>query len=78
MDQSRPHPLLAALPEIIHLPAQVGRHPSLSSAVSLLGGELQASQPGGDAAVPTLLDLLLLYLLRAWLKDEADGGTSGW
>ncbi|MFF7638592.1 AraC family transcriptional regulator [Kitasatospora sp. NPDC008050] len=78
MDQSRPHPLLAALPEIIHLPAQVGRHPSLSSAVALLGGELQASQPGGDAAVPTLLDLLLLYLLRAWLKDEADGGTSGW
>jgi cupin len=27
LDRSRPHPLLADLPDTIHLPAHVGRHP---------------------------------------------------
>src|ERR1700704_4084604 len=33
LDQSRPHPLLAELPAFIHLPARVGRHPSLRAAI---------------------------------------------
>jgi AraC-like DNA-binding protein len=79
LDQSRPHPLLAELPELIHFPARVGRHPELRSAVDLLGAELERPRPGADAIVPALLDMLLLYLLRAWYDEQAGHHTaSGW
>ncbi|MCP2168647.1 AraC family transcriptional regulator [Goodfellowiella coeruleoviolacea] len=71
LDQARPHPLLAELPEVVHLPARIGRHPALRAAVDLLGAELTEPGPGADAALPALLDVLLLYLLRAWLADQA-------
>ncbi|WP_076441695.1 AraC family transcriptional regulator [Microbispora rosea] len=81
LDRSGPHPLLGDLPEVIHLPARVGRHPELRAAVDLLGTELQRPpRPGADAALPTLLDLLLLYLLRAWFSDghSCDDSRAGW
>ncbi|MFE2596354.1 cupin domain-containing protein [Streptomyces sp. NPDC059396] len=36
LDQSRAHPLLAELPDVVHLPAHVGQHPSLRGATDLL------------------------------------------
>ncbi|MFG1947083.1 AraC family transcriptional regulator [Nonomuraea sp. NPDC048826] len=75
LDRERAHPLLAELPEIMHLPAKVGRDPALHATVDLLGHELDGPPgPGGDAALPALLDLLLLYILRAWLAER----TGGW
>ncbi|RZQ64481.1 AraC family transcriptional regulator [Amycolatopsis suaedae] len=65
------HPLLRDLPDVIRLNA--GGHPELKAAVDLLGTELTLPKPGADAAVPALLDLLLLYALRAWL-DVPDTG----
>jgi AraC-like DNA-binding protein len=79
LDRSRSHPLLGELPDIVHLPARVGSHPALRATVNLLGGELERPHPGADAAVPALLDLLLLYILRAWFDEQADHRTaSGW
>ena len=81
LDRSRMHPLLAELPEIIHLPARVGRHPVLRGAIELLGAELDgAPRPGADAAVSALLDLLLLlHILRAWLQERsAASEDDGW
>jgi AraC-like DNA-binding protein len=78
LDRSGPHPLLGDLPEVIHLPARVGRHPELRAAVELLGTELQRPpRPGADAVLPTLLDLLLLYILRAWFGEQRSCDT-GW
>jgi AraC-like DNA-binding protein len=76
-DPARPHPLLADLPAMIHLPARVGQHPSLRSAVELLGDELVAPRSGTEAVIPALIDMLLLYVLRAWLDEQPDG-HSGW
>lgn len=98
MDHDRAHPLLAELPEIVRLPAKVGRDPSLQAVVELLAQELDRAPapegdalpvlpgqgagrvpalgggaPGGDAALPALLDLLLLYILRAWLAEQSGG-----
>jgi AraC-like DNA-binding protein len=42
--------------------------------VELLGDELQAEPPGAAAVAPSLVDALLVYLLRAWLRAD----TSGW
>jgi AraC-like DNA-binding protein len=79
LDRDRAHRLLAELPEVVHLPAQVGAHRSLRAAVELLGMELEESRPGTDAIVTSLLDTLLLYILRAWWEGErAAGRARGW
>ncbi len=73
LDLARPHPLLQDLPEVIHLSTGVGRNAPLRAAVELLGHELDTA---GGAGVPALVDLLLLYILRAWFDDRPDSG--GW
>ncbi|MDT7843472.1 AraC family transcriptional regulator [Streptomyces justiciae] len=80
LDRSRAHPLLTELPEVVHLPARVGAHRSLRATVELLGAELEEPQPGSDTIVASLLDTLLLYILRAWWQDEAraDRHPTGW
>ncbi|MFD0142717.1 MULTISPECIES: AraC family transcriptional regulator [unclassified Streptomyces] len=74
LDHSRVHPLLAELPTVVHLPNRVGDHPELRAAIGLLGGELTAGRPGSGVAVPSLVDLLLVYMIRAWV-DRGDGGA---
>jgi AraC-like DNA-binding protein len=76
LNQARPHPLLAELPTVIHLPARLGSHPSLRAAIDLLGAEMAKPRPGGDIIVPALLDTLLLYILRAWYDEQPE--TTGW
>jgi AraC-like DNA-binding protein len=81
LDRSGPHPLLNDLPEVIHLPTRVGRHRELRAAVELLGVELDSdARPGSDTILLTLLDLLLLYILRAWFEEQRVSGHSatGW
>jgi AraC-like DNA-binding protein len=56
----------------------MGAHRELRAAVDLLGGELERPGPGTDAVVPSLLDTLLLYILRACLQDQAEGAATGW
>jgi AraC-like DNA-binding protein len=65
--RSRPHPLLRDLPEVVHLSALPGRHPGLRAMV-----ELRDAPPGAAAVAPSLVDALLVYLLRAWLHESAD------
>ncbi|ANP49591.1 AraC-like DNA-binding protein [Streptomyces griseochromogenes] len=79
LDRERAHRFLAELPEVMHLPARVGSHRSLRAAVELLGMELEELRPGTDAIVTSLLDTLLLYILRAWWESErAAGRAGGW
>lgn len=73
LDRSRVHPLLAELPKVVHLPNRVGSHPELRSAIDLLGRELGAQRPGSCMAVPSLLDLLLVYMIRSWMDEGAAG-----
>jgi AraC-like DNA-binding protein len=78
LDRCRAHPLLGDLPDIIHLPAHVGRHARLRTAVDLLGAELAEPGPGSSASVSALLDLLLLYMLRSWFAERRAQGATGW
>lgn len=75
VSRSRRHPLLDQLPDFLHLPADPDRSPALRAAVDLLVGELTEPRPGTDAAVPALLDTLLLFVLRSWYEQTE---TSGW
>ncbi|MFJ4776156.1 AraC family transcriptional regulator [Streptomyces sp. NPDC088762] len=73
LDRSRVHPLMLELPQVVHLPNRVGSHPELRSAIELLGRELDARGPGSCIAVPSLLDLLLVYMIRAWMTEGSAG-----
>ncbi|MGI5350270.1 AraC family transcriptional regulator [Streptomyces sp. CA-250714] len=73
LDRSRAHPLMTELPTVVHLPNRVGSHPELRAAIDLLGRELDAQQPGSCIAVPSLLDLLLVYMIRSWMAESAAG-----
>jgi AraC-like DNA-binding protein len=74
LDHTRTHPVLAELPEFVHLPARLGRHPELRAAIDLLASEVAGERPGRDAVIGGLLDLLLTYLVRAWLDENAQTG----
>ncbi|MEV4314279.1 AraC family transcriptional regulator [Actinocrispum sp. NPDC049592] len=76
LDPTRAHPLLRSLPELIHLPARLGRHQDLRAAIDLLAAELDRPRLGTDALIPALLETLLLYLLRAWFDDQPP--ETGW
>ncbi|WP_219463974.1 AraC family transcriptional regulator [Nonomuraea rhizosphaerae] len=79
LDPGRAHPLLRDLPDVIHLPARLGRHPELRAAVDLLGGEIGDPRLGADTAVSSLLDVLLLYILRAWFDAAPEHcQVTGW
>ncbi|MCO5995210.1 AraC family transcriptional regulator [Actinoallomurus rhizosphaericola] len=73
LDCSRMHPLMAELPEVVHLPSRVGSHLELRAAIDLLTGELDEVQPGSCVALPSLLDLLLVYMIRSWMTEATSG-----
>jgi AraC-like DNA-binding protein len=76
LNGARPHPLFASLPEVIHLPARIGAAATVRTVVELLGAEMDTERPGVSAAVPALLDLLLLYTMRTWLETTTQ--PIGW
>lgn len=77
LDRTRPHPLMKDLPELLHLPARpAGEDAELGHLVGLLAAELDRDRPGRDGIVPSLVDAMLLYILRTWADERAD--VPGW
>ncbi|GAB3469165.1 AraC family transcriptional regulator [Actinophytocola sediminis] len=76
LDPARAHPLLLSLPEVVRLPARLGH--DLRAVVELLAAELERPDLGTDALIPTLLDTLLLYILRTWFTAQPATGGTGW
>ncbi|GAB2836991.1 hypothetical protein GCM10022221_40260 [Actinocorallia aurea] len=70
----RVHPLLLGMPDTVRLESR--RHRRLGAAIELLRAESEDPAQGSWAAVPALLDLLLVYVLRAWSAEQPDG--AGW
>ncbi|GGL38341.1 hypothetical protein GCM10011588_61180 [Nocardia jinanensis] len=68
--------MLADLPEVIYLPAPETRHTPVGAIIDLLDSELAADRPGHDAMLRSLLDVLLLHILRGWLDRQTDTGWS--
>jgi AraC-like DNA-binding protein len=79
LELARPHPLLAQLPRVIHIPARATVGEPLRFVVDLLGAEVQRDEPDNlGGALPALLDLLIIYTLRSWYAREAEHGAQGW
>ncbi|MGN9783701.1 AraC family transcriptional regulator [Nonomuraea sp. ZG12] len=79
LDDGRSHPILRNLPDLIHLPARLGHHPELRAAIDLLATEIGNPRPGADTVVASLLDMLLLFILRAHIDARPERcQVSGW
>jgi AraC-like DNA-binding protein len=65
--------LLRALPDLLVLPAASWDNPL----VPLLGAEVARDQPGQEAVLDRLLDLLLIAVLRTWFARD-EGRAPGW
>ncbi|MER6022483.1 AraC family transcriptional regulator [Streptomyces anulatus] len=75
-DRNLCHPLINDLPDAIHLPARLQQEPSLRAVLDSLCHELEHPGMGSDSAIGTLLDTLLVYVLRWWYRDS--GAGAGW
>ena len=71
------HPLTAVLPPVLHVSAGQARSTGLAAAVDLLSAEVERADPGAPAVVASLVDLLFVYVLRAWLAEQRSAG-GGW
>src|SRR5690242_13558480 len=62
-------PLLALLPDVLHIPASRA-NPGLDATLRLLAHELGQLQPGAAAVLNRLVDILLVQVLRIWLTTS--------
>ncbi len=79
-EQDGPHPLLSLLPHVIYLPAdEAHANDDLQSLVRLMMRERCRSQsaPGSTAVITRLMDVLFVFIVRAWLETQPDVGA-GW
>jgi AraC-like DNA-binding protein len=67
------HRLLGALPPLLVLPHEVWDSPL----ITLLGDEITRDEPGQEAVLDRLLDLLLVAVLRSWFS-RPESGAPAW
>lgn len=48
------------------------------TAITLLGEEIDAGPPESGAVIPSLVDAVLILILRAWLEDQGNCPDGGW
>ncbi|MFF3838259.1 cupin domain-containing protein [Streptomyces sp. NPDC001930] len=71
------HPVLSALPEVVHVPGMAA-DPQLQSVVRFLAAEATNSLPGSRAVATRLTEVLFILTVRNWLErvGDADSGPS--
>ncbi len=77
LDGANAGPLLALLPAVVHLAAEEGVGSPVGATIQLLQHELQPSATAGDTVQSRLVDVLLVYVLRAWARLRPEDET-GW
>jgi len=76
-EQDGPHPILSLLPGVIHLPADTARaHDDLQAVVQLLMREATRKGPGSKTVIGRLIDVLFVYIVRAWIQEEPEHRAS--
>jgi AraC-like DNA-binding protein len=68
----RPHPVLSALPAVIHVPGATA-DAELRSVVHLLAAEMRDDRPGARAVATRLTDVLFVQMLRVWMAQGEAG-----
>jgi AraC-like DNA-binding protein len=77
IDQANAGALLSLLPKVIHLPAELTAASPVQATLQLLLSEMTLAEVAGDAVLSRLVDVLLIYVLRAWAMSRPEG-SHGW
>lgn len=64
LDQAHMHRFMRDLPRVIVISPDYDRDPQLRALIDVLAAEVTEDLPGGDAARPALVDLMLVHALR--------------
>ncbi|WP_133977714.1 AraC family transcriptional regulator [Kribbella voronezhensis] len=70
-------PLLTLLPEVMHIAAGTGGN-ALDDTLRLLGSELTHQELAAATVLDRLVDVVLIHLLRSWIKNEPVGPSVSW
>jgi AraC-like DNA-binding protein len=77
-DHEVAHPLMSQLPPVLYVPAGMpGDDGGVADTLRLLARELGGRPPGSRAAVGRLIDVMLIHVMRAWLRMQ-DAAPDGW
>jgi AraC-like DNA-binding protein len=76
-DQAEPHPLMNALPDVIHIPAEAEGDSGLQAVARLLSREALSGRMGAELVVPRLVDTLLVFVVRRWIEQQPIE-SAGW
>ncbi|MER5223250.1 AraC family transcriptional regulator [Streptomyces flaveus] len=73
------HPVLSALPEVIHVPG-MSADPQLQGIIRILAAETAHGQPGSRAVATRLTEVVFVLAVRAWIEraDTADEKGPSW
>jgi len=78
-DHDVAHPLLSQLPPVLYIPAGLpGDDGAVTGTLRLLGLEVGGHPPGSRAAVGRLIDVMLIHVMRAWLRVQERDSDAGW
>lgn len=70
--------LIDVLPSIIHIETSACPYSDrMHSTLALLAAEAQQLQPGGEAVITRLADILVIQAIRTWIETEP-GAQTGW
>jgi AraC-like DNA-binding protein len=70
--------LVGSMPDVIHLEAaESPRLERMYGVVRLLAAEAQELQPGGEAVITRLADILVIQAVRAWIETDP-AAQAGW
>lgn len=70
-------PLLTLLPEVMHVRAGSGDR-GIDNAVRLLAAELAEPQLATTTVLNRLVDIVLIQLIRSWLRDRSPEAQPSW
>ena len=78
LEGGRAHPILSALPAVLHICGTAGRPvPWLAATLALLGTETASDAPGAEEVVSRLADALLTQALRVALTELESSNGAG-
>src|ERR671914_1329966 len=69
--------LVDLLPPVIHVDAAESPQEGTQAVVRLMAAEARAVQPGGEAVVTRLADVLVIQAIRSWIASDPSART-GW
>lgn len=70
------HPVLSALPEVVHVPG-MSADPQLQSVIRILATETANGQPGSRAVATRLTEVLFVLAVRTWIERADTAAETG-